>query len=105
VLCIKTILLNRTDQLLADESFIVRYRRLAQDFTRERVLTFRTLVVLMLVKGGRSLQLSMNDFLPKLGRTQLTADKSAYSRARHKLKHTAFIELNQKSSGCYHVRN
>jgi hypothetical protein len=37
----------------------------------------------------------MNTFLPKLGKSQATVDKSAYSRARRKLKHTAFIELNQ----------
>lgn len=55
------------------------------------------MVTLMLIKGGKSLQLSMNDFLPKLGRNQATADKSAYSKARRKLKHTAFIELNQKA--------
>jgi hypothetical protein len=51
----------------------------------------------MLIKGGKSLQLSMNDFLPKLGRRQLVADKSAYSRARHKLEYTAFIKLNQEA--------
>jgi hypothetical protein len=39
----------------------------------------------------------MNTFLPKLGRPQATVDKSAYSRARQKLKHTAFIELNQEA--------
>lgn len=49
----------------------------------------------MLTKGTKSLQSRLNTFLPKLGKTQLTVDKSAYSRARAKLKHTAFIELNQ----------
>ncbi len=39
----------------------------------------------------------MNTFLPKLGKSQTTVDKSAYSRARHKLKYTAFIELNQEA--------
>lgn len=39
----------------------------------------------------------MNTFLPKLGKAQATVDKSAYSRARQKLKHTAFIELNQRA--------
>lgn len=53
------------------------------------------MAVLMLRKGDKSLQLSMNSFLPKLGKQQSTVDKSAYSRARRKLKHTAFIELNQ----------
>lgn len=59
------------------------------------MLTFRTLAVLLLTKGTKSLQLRMNTFLPKLGKPQATVDKSAYSRARQKLKHTAFIELNQ----------
>jgi hypothetical protein len=43
----------------------------------------------------RSLQLSLNDFIPLLGAGRLTVTKMAYSKARHKLKHTAFIELNQ----------
>lgn len=61
------------------------------------MLTFRVLAVLMLTKGTKSLQARMNTFLPKLGKPQLTVDKSAYSRARHKLKHTAFIELNEET--------
>jgi hypothetical protein len=77
--------------------FTTRHKRSDQDFTRDRMLTFRALAVLMLTKGTRSLQLRMNTFLPKLGKAQRTVDKSAYSRARHKLKHTAFIELNQEA--------
>lgn len=61
------------------------------------MLTFRALAILMLTKGTKSLQARMNTFLPKLGKSQLTVDKSAYSRARHKLKHTAFIELNEEA--------
>jgi hypothetical protein len=55
------------------------------------------MAVLMLRKGDKSLQLSMNNFLPKLQKKQPTADKSAYSKARRKLKYTAFIELNQEA--------
>jgi Transposase DDE domain len=51
----------------------------------------------MLNKGNRSLQLRMNTLIPKLGKAKITVDKSAYSRARHKLKHTAFIELNRRA--------
>jgi hypothetical protein len=61
------------------------------------MLSFKTMAVLMLRKGGKSLQLSMNSLLPKLGRTQMTVDKSAYSKARRKFKHTAFIELNERA--------
>jgi len=80
-----------------DTVFVNRHKRSDQDFTRDRILTFRALAVLLLTKGTKSLQLRMNTFLPKLGRPQATVDKSAYSRARQKLKHTAFIELNQEA--------
>ncbi len=51
----------------------------------------------MLNKGTKSIQLQMNTSIPKLNRSQTTVDKSAYSRARAKFKHTAFIELNKKT--------
>ena len=51
----------------------------------------------MLNKGTKSIQLQMNTVLPKLHKYQITVDKSAYSRARHKLKYTAFIELNERA--------
>lgn len=89
--------MSRIDQLLDDGSFVARCKQSARDFTRDRVLTFRTMVVLMLIKGNKSLQLSMNNFLPKLGRTYAAADKSAYSRARRKLKATTFMVLNQEA--------
>ena len=47
----------------------------------------------MLRKGIKSLQLSLNELLPKLG--SATVSNMAYSKARRKFKHTAFIELNQ----------
>lgn len=47
----------------------------------------------MLRKGMKSLQLSLNELLPKLG--SITVSNMAYSKARRKFKHTAFIELNQ----------
>lgn len=83
--------------MLDSPAFTARHRSSATAFTRQRVLSFRVLAVLMLTKGTKSLQLSLNTFLPRLGLAQPTVDKSAYSRARHKLKHTAFIELNQQA--------
>lgn len=46
-------------------------------------------------KGSKSLQLYLNEFIPRLGLPGLTVSAMAYSKARRKLKHTAFIELNQ----------
>ena len=50
-----------------------------------------------MTKGNKSLQLSLNEFIPKLGRPKSSVSKVAYSKARRKLKHTAFIELNQEA--------
>ena len=61
------------------------------------MLSFKTMAALMLMKGGKSLQISLNSLLPKLGRVQVTVDKSAYSRARRKFQYTAFIELNERA--------
>jgi hypothetical protein len=90
-------MLSRLTAPLEDDSFIVRFKRSAADFTRARVLTFRAATVLLMAKGSKSLQLSLNEFVPKLGRGQPTVSKVAYSKARRKLKHTAFIKLNEKA--------
>lgn len=83
--------------MLDDKSFIIRSKHAPADFTRSRVLTFRTVAVLLMAKGSRSLQLALNEFIPKLGTSAATVSKVAYSKARRKLKHTAFIELNREA--------
>jgi hypothetical protein len=43
----------------------------------------------------KSLQLRLNELVPKLKAGQLSISNAAYSKARHKLKHTALVELNK----------
>ncbi|WP_176371022.1 hypothetical protein [Crenothrix polyspora] len=50
---------------------------------------------MILRKTTKSLQCIVNETVISLGMEEVTA--SAYSQARYKLKHTAFIELNQKA--------
>lgn len=50
-----------------------------------------------MTQGTRSLQCALNTIIPKTDSLEQTVTKAAYSKARHKLKHTAFIELNQKA--------
>ena len=66
-----------------------------QDFIRKPILTFEVIFVIMLRKGLKSLQLSLNEFIPKLNLSEQTVSNMAYCKARRKLKHTAFIELNK----------
>jgi hypothetical protein len=50
---------------------------------------------MMLRKGVKSLQLSLNEFIPLLDLDTLTVSNAAYSKARHKFRHTAFLALNR----------
>lgn len=73
----------------------------AGDFTRMSPLNFPTLFLILLRKSVKSLQNILNElFLSKYITNIVTS--SAYSQARKKLKHTAFIELNEKAIGVYY---
>jgi len=61
------------------------------------VLTFRVLFILMITNGLKSLQLRLNELVPRLTIGTVTISNMAYCKARMKFKHTAFIELNERA--------
>ncbi len=81
--------------LLRDDDFKVRHRTQAKYFTRRRALTFGLVTLLILQKSVKGMQLVLNEFFGKLKR--LPVSSSAFTQARSHLRHTAFIELNQKA--------
>lgn len=85
-------------QRLADESFLDRHRLRPQDFTRQRKLPFLFVVLFILQKTAKSVQRHLHDFLEHLtdGRAWEGATPGAFTLARAKLKHTAFIELSRE---------
>jgi hypothetical protein len=72
-----------------------RFGRCARDFTRERVLTFARVVVLMLRGHKVSLQTALTKFLTELGAVFEVPTASAYGQARHKLKPEVDVHLNE----------
>ncbi len=84
-----------TRHLLTDEGFKGRHRAHDQVFTRVRCLPLAVVLVLILRKSVKSLQNVVNEAMAWLTADPVTA--SAFSQARYKLKHTAFIELNQQA--------
>ena len=76
-------------------AFKTLHRWTGHAFTRVRSLTFEVVLVMVLRKSVKSLQNVVNEAMAWLGVGTVTA--SAYSQARYKLKHTAFIELNRKA--------
>jgi len=80
-----------------DADFIARSRMRAQDFTRERQLTFPVVMLFVLQKTIKSLQRHLHEFLDELAGGELfePVTAGAFTHARAKLKHSAFIELNE----------
>ena len=66
-------------------------------FTRKRKLTFFIVILLILGKSVKSLQLVLNEVFVKLAINITVCSASAFVQARVKLSHKAFIELNQKA--------
>ncbi len=80
-----------------DADFIARHRVRAQDFTRQRQLTFPVVMLFILQKTVKSIQRHLHEFFNELAQGELFEPLSAgaVTKARAKLKHTAFIELNE----------
>ena len=78
--------------------FCARHRARTADFTRERLLTFPVVMLLLLQKTTKSIQRHLHCFFhelwPQQGKGTVTG--GGWTQARAKLSHTAFIELNQQ---------
>ena len=77
---------------LPDTAFARRHRKRPADFTRERVLTFPVLMLLLLQKSLKSLQAHVHEFFWQWPGPAVSA--GALTHARGKLCASAFGELN-----------
>src|SRR5215470_7682497 len=93
-----TTLVETLRRKLHDAQFIARHRMRPEDFTRQRQLTFPVVMLFVLQKTVKSIQRHLHEFLDELVGGQLfePVTAGAWTHARAKLKHTAFIELNQQ---------
>lgn len=81
---------------LRDPEFLARYRARPEDFTRQCQLTFPVVMLFILQKTVKSIQRHLHEFLHELTDGQMfEVTTGAWTHARAKLKHAAFIELNQ----------
>src|SRR5271168_3436540 len=87
--------IHTTRELIHEESFCRRHRTSDKHFTRRRKLPFVNVMVMLLQKTVRSIQL--HGFFAALGPAGQSATASSWCEARLKLKHTAFIELNERA--------
>ena len=64
-------------------------------FIRERKLTFPRVLLFLIQKSVKPLQIALNELFGRLDDACLSVSASAFCQARQKLSHTAFIELNK----------
>src|SRR6266851_2238747 len=84
---------------LCDADFSARHRVRPEDFTRQRQLTFPIVMLFTLQKTVKSIQRHLHEFLDQLAGEQVfePVTAGAWTHARAKLKHTAFMELNAQT--------
>ncbi len=83
--------------MLHDEAFKIECKMNPKDFTRDRKLPFRRLVLFMLNLVRKSIQIELDRFFALFaGQQQSPASKQAFSKARMKLSAQTFIRLNDR---------
>lgn len=91
-------LIESLKNIIFSETFLNCHRRSPRDFIRERILPFHTIIFLLtnFIKG--SIQDELDYFFKAIQGKDIaerTVTKSAFSKARKKLRHQAFIELDR----------
>ena len=81
-----------------------RYRVQSTDFTRERVLTWPVVIMVMLRGQKVSLQTAVNKFFRALGEVWRVVTASAYRQARQKVQPEIFVHLNAVACEEYYAR-
>lgn len=85
--------IEAVSQKLNDNKFMESHKISPGAFSRIRKLPFYTVMMLIIRKSVKSLQLVLNEFVNQTDKS-FTVTASAFSQARQKLSYTAFVELN-----------
>jgi len=86
------------NNIISSNQFINRHRLSPKAFTRNRSLPFKTVIVFIINLLKSSIQNELDRFFKTINHSELPeriVTNSAFTQARKKLSHKAFIELNQ----------
>ena len=86
--------IHTTRELIHDDSFCRRHRTRDKHFTRRRKLPFVNVMVMLLQKTVRSIQLHLHGFFAALAMEGQSATASSWSEARLKLKHKGQVPIS-----------
>jgi len=97
-------IIRRLKRELMSAAIRERFRVKATDFTRERVLTWPTVIVVMLRGQKVSLQTAVNKFFSAVGDVWRVVTASAYRQARQKVQPEVCVHLNAVMCEEYYAR-
>jgi|WetSurMetagenome_2_1015567.scaffolds.fasta_scaffold155618_1 hypothetical protein len=87
---------------ISSKEFLNSNRVRPEDFSRRRKLGFAEIIKYQLITMSKSLTVEINEFIKELGKGSTGYTKQAYSKARMKIRHEGYIELNdQLQTGYY----
>jgi hypothetical protein len=91
-----TLVLQALRRRLREPAFLERHRRDSKAFLRQRILDFPVVVLCILQKSVKSLQRHLHEFLDQWHDDGLVrpVTPGAFTRARAKLRPSAYVELN-----------
>ena len=81
------------DQICDDNSLKANYTYGERDFSRQRILCFKTTVLLLLNALKRSLSIELHEFFENIPQ-KVSCSKQAFSKQRRKLKPEFFHDWN-----------
>jgi hypothetical protein len=89
----KKIIIIKKENIISNK-LKMKFRKNETYFTRNRKLTFENMIILMLQKWVKSLQLRLNEFSLNLWKKLDTITASAYVQAKNKISYKLFLYLN-----------
>ncbi|MCG5502261.1 IS4 family transposase [Ectothiorhodospira lacustris] len=96
------IILNRIDSSVSDPTFIREHCYHPRDFSRQRSLTFKRMVLFFLSGAVPSLQFGIDKLFRDLGE-EASVTKQAVSKACQKFPYEALVSLQQQAVNTFHA--
>jgi hypothetical protein len=87
-------IIERLRQIIFSVSFKEKHKKDGKYFKRNRKLSFSEIILFQLWNSGKSLGIEISRFLKELKIKEVGYSKQAYSKARMKIQHSGYIELN-----------
>ena len=85
-------------KFITAKQFLNTFRKSPKDFTRNRKVTFTTMILLILSSLGRSIQAGIDEFIITMNTDFDTYSKQAFSKRRQCIKPEAFLKILKLSS-------